>query len=291
MARIIAMSSQVVRGHVGLSAIVPALEGLGHEVTAFPTILLSSHPGHRSVEGVVIPPATLHAMVDAVDANGWLAEADALITGYLPSPEHVEVAATLAMRLAAVRGPDQWLYLCDPVIGDEPKGLYVPQPVAIAIRDRLLPLASHTTPNAFELGWLAGRSVASPADARTAAGVLPTGSVIATSVPGADVQRLANVLVRRPARPEGDLCCSVAKRRGVPHGTGDLIAALLVGRLVTGADDGTALAMAVAGVEAAISASAGADELQLAASRDAWASPPPEAIPLVAVLAPASEAP
>ena len=46
MARILAISSQVVRGHVGLSAIVPALQRLGHEVLPIPTIILSNHPGH-----------------------------------------------------------------------------------------------------------------------------------------------------------------------------------------------------------------------------------------------------
>ena len=38
MARVLVISSQVARGHVGLAAIVPALQGLGHEVIALPTV-------------------------------------------------------------------------------------------------------------------------------------------------------------------------------------------------------------------------------------------------------------
>ena len=45
MARILAISSHVVRGNVGLAATVPALQSLGHEVWALPTVLLASRPG------------------------------------------------------------------------------------------------------------------------------------------------------------------------------------------------------------------------------------------------------
>jgi pyridoxine kinase len=45
MAKVLAISSHVVRGHVGLAATVPALQYLGHEVWALPTVLLSSRPG------------------------------------------------------------------------------------------------------------------------------------------------------------------------------------------------------------------------------------------------------
>ena len=45
MAKVLAISSHVVRGAVGLAATVPALQYLGHEVWALPTVLLSSRPG------------------------------------------------------------------------------------------------------------------------------------------------------------------------------------------------------------------------------------------------------
>ena len=45
MARVLAISSHVVRGTVGLAATVPALQWLGHEVWALPTVLLASRPG------------------------------------------------------------------------------------------------------------------------------------------------------------------------------------------------------------------------------------------------------
>ncbi len=37
----------------------------------------------------------------------------------------------------------------DPVLGDDPKGLYVPEAVAAELREQLVPLADVVTPNAF----------------------------------------------------------------------------------------------------------------------------------------------
>ena len=82
MATILAISSQVARGSIGLSAIVPALQTLGHSVLALPTILLSNHPGYAHVSGQRTDAAVLKRMIDALDANGWLAnEQDICLRG------------------------------------------------------------------------------------------------------------------------------------------------------------------------------------------------------------------
>jgi pyridoxine kinase len=131
MARIMVISSRVAMGHVGLSIIVPALQALGHAVLEIPTILLSNHPGHAHVAGTRIDPQTLTAMVSALAANGWLTGLDAVLTGYLPTPAHVDFAAATVARLRALNGARPVVYLCDPVLGDDPKGLYSSNPRAL----------------------------------------------------------------------------------------------------------------------------------------------------------------
>ena len=84
MPRVLAISSQVARGHVGLGAVVPVLQALGHDVIALPTVLLSNHPGHAHAAGECVGPDQLRRMLDALGANGWLGEIDAVLTGYLP---------------------------------------------------------------------------------------------------------------------------------------------------------------------------------------------------------------
>ncbi len=265
MARILAISSQVARGHVGLSAAVFALQRLGHEVWPLPTVLLSNHPGHAKIAGTRIEPDVLTAMVDALADNGWLAEIDAVLTGYLPSTEHVQVAANTIRRLRA--GGKKLLVLVDPVIGDDPTGLYVDVTAAKEIRDTLLPLAGITTPNRFELAWLSGMSVTDTLSATAAAARLSIADVLATSVPAMDAESLANLLLSQSRSSE----VTVRRLGKVPHGTGDLLAALYLGHYLNGAAPEQALASAVGGVQAAIEASAGAGELQLSAAPHRWA--------------------
>lgn len=257
MARILAISSQVVSGHVGLSAMVPALLRLGHEVLALPTILLSNHPGKLAATGTRVATDHLGSIIDTLDKNGRLEGIDAVLTGYLPSPGHVEVAAK-AIRHCRMANADVTV-LCDPVIGDDPKGLYIDPKAAAAIRDDLLPYASITTPNRFELAWLTGETVIDAETAAKAAHKLKPPIVVATSVPKTN-DRLATLAVTTDHIFE----TSVALRASVPNGTGDLLAALFVSEYLAANDGvGTALQAAVAAVDRVLDASVGCDELNL----------------------------
>ena len=284
MATVLAVSSQVARGHVGLSAIVPTLQRLGHDVVALPTILLSSHPGHARFAGERISPLLLERMLAALgpEPPGTLADGfDAILSGYLPSVEHVAVVERLVAEARRAR-PDMH-YLCDPVTGDDPKGLYVPQDVAEAIRDRLMPLATITTPNLFELGWMTGRDVADLSAAVEAAGRLVPRSVLVTSATMArgSEARLANLLCVKATDGETRdhaYCADVARRAGVPKGTGDMAAALLLAHLLDGRTAPEALGRTTAALDAVVTQSLGAPELRLVASAGAWAAAPAAAV-------------
>jgi len=179
MPTVLAISSQVVFGHVGNSAAAFALRRLGVHVLPVPTIVLTSNPAISPHAIQRIAPDKLDEMLGALAANGWLDRLDAVQTGYLPSAAHVAVAAKWVRRLRA----EGALYVCDPIIGDEPAGLYLPEESARAIADELLPLADVATPNRFELGWFAGAEIADAAGALAAARALPAQCVLATSCP------------------------------------------------------------------------------------------------------------
>ena len=74
-----------------------------------------------------------------LDIADWLIEAGALdncravLTGYLPSPAHVDAAAQIIAKLKAVR--PQMFYCCDPICGDN-GALYLPPEVAAGLADR-----------------------------------------------------------------------------------------------------------------------------------------------------------
>lgn len=256
MARVLAVSSYVASGHVGLAAIVPALHALGHEVIALPTVVLSSHYGYREVGGFDLEPAHMTSLLNGLIANGWLQEMDAVITGYIPTLELADGIARVLDRLGTEH--PEVLYLCDPVIGDDPGGIYVPEDVAAAIRDQLVPLADIVTPNRFELQWLSGVDVSDATSADLAAEAIGADLVAATSIP-AGAGRIANVLSAEDMAGQAIQLL----HRGVPHGTGDLFAALLLGHMLNGMTESEALARASAGVEIMVRASLGLSEMRM----------------------------
>lgn len=255
MTRILAISSQVACGHVGLSAIVPAANMLGSDVVALPTVVLSNHPGHHRVSGTRISPQSLADMIDALDANGWLAGIDTLLTGYLPSAEHVAVAASAILR--ARSASPHVSVICDPVLGDEAEGVYIEPAAAEAVRDQLLPIAGIILPNRFELAWLSGHNVTSPETAVTAARSLPCSATLVTSIP-VDATRIANILI---SGKDPRICC-MPLRDNVPKGTGDFMSGCYA------ADPD--LGRTTARVASLIDASIGREHLAIVEARDIW---------------------
>ncbi|NJM30961.1 MAG: pyridoxal kinase [Rhizobiales bacterium] len=254
MARILAVSSQVVYGPVGLTAAVPALQAMGHEVLALPTVQLSNHPGLGKPVGHATPASEMSAMLEALERIDALQALDAVMTGYFANADQAEVMAKWIAKLCRI---DPAIYvLVDPVIGDD-DALYVSEALAISIRDRLVPLATCITPNAFELGWLTKRVVKDSESAIAAARSLAAPEVLATSVP--DGAMLANIIVASSSSHR----VTSPKLMDVPHGTGDLLAGLYLAHRF-GSTPEDALNRAVPILSRTITASLGGDTLAIA---------------------------
>src|SRR5262245_31715131 len=178
MATVLAISSQVARGHVGLAATVPALQWLGHEAWALPTVLLASRPGLGRLARREVPASDLAAALSALEDDGCWAALDAVFAGYFASPQAVTVAARAIARIR--QATPRTVVLVDPILGDDGR-LYIAEDTAEAIRRELLPLATIATPNLFELQWLTGGPVGDPADVASAARRLGPATVVVTS--------------------------------------------------------------------------------------------------------------
>jgi pyridoxine kinase len=257
MANVLAISSHVARGHVGLAATVPALQWLGHEVWALPTVLLASRPGLGHLVRRETPAADLAAMLAALESDGCWPALDAVLTGYFPSPQSVTAAAEAIRRIRQARPSIP--VLVDPILGDDGR-LYVAGETAEAIRRELIPLATIATPNRFELAWLTGGPAGHPDDLAEAARRLGPETVVVTSAkeaPGA----VSTLLVTEAAVAER----LSPRRPGIPNGVGDLLAGLLLGRLLAGSRPTAALDAALADLDRVLAASAGRPVLDLAA--------------------------
>jgi pyridoxine kinase len=261
MARVLAISSHVVRGHVGLDATVPALQWLGHEVWALPTVIVASRPGLGRMVRHDLPASELADMLAALEADSCWPSLDAVLTGYFVSPDAVVVAARAIRRIQAAN--PRVRVLVDPVLGDAGR-LYVSPEVADAIRRELIPLAAVATPNLFELQRLTGVAMPNISTVTQAAERLGPGTVVVTSAAETDAV-VTTLLVTEHCRLERQ----APKRAGIPNGAGDLFAGLLLGHLLNGCGDATALDAGLADLDRVLAASAGRDVLQLSALHSA----------------------
>ncbi len=266
MKTVLSISSQVVRGHVGNSAAVFALQMQGYDVWPVPTIILSNHPGHGATAGERIRPERMADMISALEDHGWLEEVDAVLTGYIADAAQVPVIVDTITKLRA-RKPET-LYCCDPVLGDHGKGLYVPLEVAEAIRHGLVPLADVVTPNLFELGYITNTESEFPdlKAVTTKARSLNADHVLVTSAQETAAGDIQNLFVT----PGGAFVAHVRRLAGVPNGTGDLMAALMLACRLEDLADRTAIDTCTGAVGAVIGLSmdAGTNELELVASRN-----------------------
>ena len=155
------------------------------------------------------------------------------------------------------------------MLGNAARGLFTAEPVARAIRDRLLPHADIATPNAFELAWLSGRPVTDAATARDAADALGPSRVVCTSLP---MKNSLGVLARDD---QGAWLVETPRLDVAANGAGDTFTAILLARLLHGDALETATEHATASVFAVLESTRAADaaELRLIEAQSEIASP------------------
>jgi len=262
---VLSIQSEVIYGHVGNAAARFALQRLGHEVWAVPTVLLTSHAAHPGFAGEATSPALLQKLMDGLEAQGRFAECHGLVSGYLGSPEQAKIVAD-AVRRAKAANP-KLLYCLDPAFGDDGR-VYARPGVAEAMQEILLPLADIVTPNAFELSVLAGMPIDGVAAAARAVERLGRPLVVAKSVPlgsrlgaltliAGNIWMAATEIVAHP-----------------PRGVGDLFAALFFGHYLSGRLTAEALDLATRSVYYVLAKSDGAPEMNLIAEQAALVAPP-----------------
>lgn len=250
------LSSYVAQGAIGLGATRAAFPPDRFDVIAVPTVILSNQPGLPACAGAPLPSKTLRAIVAALDANGWLARLDAVFIGYMPTRTHVTVAERLISKVKTANASTR--VIVDPILGDDPEGLYIPDDAAQAVRDQLVSKADIVTPNRFELAWLTGSEITDAASAAEAARSLSAPLVVATSIPALD-NRICNVLVSgKQSSIE-----TVLRSDTAPHGTGDYFAGALTAALLTGESPEQALKHATQATAGLLHKSLGMDHLRL----------------------------
>lgn len=275
---ILSIQSWVAYGHVGNASATFPLQRLGAEVWAVNTVQFSNHTGYGAWTGQVYTGDQVREVVDGIEARGVLGRCDAVLSGYMGDAGIGEAVLDALNRVQAANPAA--LYCCDPVIGDEGRGVFVRPGIPEFMRDRAIARADLATPNLFELEYLTGLPARTLEQAKAAVVALqgrmrPGGprSVLVTSLvtdttPADSIDMLAGEagafhLLRTPR-----LTVSV-------NGAGDAVAALyLFHRLSTGGAE-SALAAAGASVFGLLrrTAEAGSREILTVAAQEEFVRP------------------
>lgn len=150
---ILSVQSSVASGYVGGNVANFIIQLHGFDPISLPTVMLSSHTGHKEVYGEAISPELFGLLVKGITAIGVLSDTEYLISGYFGSQKLIEITASLIDSLK--KQSQDYCYIYDPVFGDKRVGgLYIPKEVADYSIQHLLSLSDILTPNHFELEYL-----------------------------------------------------------------------------------------------------------------------------------------
>uniref|UniRef100_UPI003BA88B92 pyridoxal kinase PdxY n=1 Tax=Roseococcus sp. TaxID=2109646 RepID=UPI003BA88B92 len=163
---ILSIQSWVAYGHVGNASAMFPLQRLGAEVWAVNTVQFSNHTGYGAWRGQVFGAQLVRDCVQGIAERGALPRCDAVLTGYMGDAEIGEAIVEAVAQVKAANPAALWC--CDPVLGDDDRGMYVRPGIPDFFRDRALPLADIATPNRFELEWLTGRRITTLEEAKAA---------------------------------------------------------------------------------------------------------------------------
>lgn len=279
MKQILSIQSHVAYGYVGNRVATFVLQRLGHDVMTINTVQFSNHTGYGQWQGDVFTQAHVESVLQGLHERGVMSGLDAMLTGYIGSADLGQVVLSEVNHCR--RHNPNFLYCCDPVLGDVGRDLFVPEPVAAFFRDAAVQSADVMTPNLFELAYLTKRplsSIQTEADLRKA--------IVALQAKGPRIVLVTSVMLE--STPED--CIDVVFAEGEkmhrirtpklsveipPNGAGDAVSALLLGHYLLSEDWLDAFEQTVAGVFAILQATAdaGTRELQLIAAQEDFVAP------------------
>jgi pyridoxine kinase len=274
---VLSIQSNVSFGHVGNAAAAFPLQRLGFEVWRINTVQFSNHTGYGGWRGRVFSPEHVAELVEGLAERGVLGTCDAVLSGYVGDAALGEVVLDAVAKVKAAN--PEALYLCDPVIGDTGRGIYVDPGVPAFMKAQALRRADVLTPNLFELEILGDTRVRDHSEAiATARRLIRSGpeTVLVTSLRLPDTDPDSIEMLAITAEGAWLVATPFFTLDPAPNGAGDTVAALFLAYLLKRLTPPEALAQVAGAIYAVMGATAeaGSRELQLIAAQARMASPP-----------------
>ncbi|MBN3857595.1 MULTISPECIES: pyridoxal kinase PdxY [unclassified Paraburkholderia] len=281
MKNVLSIQSHVVFGHAGNSAAVFPMRRLGVNVWPLNTVQFSNHTQYGHWTGSAIDAGQMVELVEGIGAIGMLPRCDAVLSGYLGTPEQAQGVIDVVRAVKAAN--PQARYFCDPVMGTlnaqaGDNGCRVEPGIQEFLVTHMPEVADAMMPNHSELQRLVGRELETAEEAVDACREL-----IAR---GPKLVLVKHLLDRNsPADTFNMLVVSereawLAQRPLYPFarqpvGVGDITSAIFVARLMLGDTLRRAFEHTLAAVNAVVRTTydAGRYELEIVAAQDHIARP------------------
>ena len=232
---ILSIQSKVVYGYVGNNIADFAIQLQGFDVISFPTVYLAAHTGHKPIYGSAIDPTLFADFIKGINNLDVIKDVPCGITGYIGSMPILKMVSEYMGKIKQTY-PD-FVYVCDPVMGDVDTGLYVSKEVSDHIEFTLLPECDVMTPNFFEFEYLAKTKISTQEDiqkAVTKSKLLQEKAIVITSCMLEDTpSHLLETIIVQDGKIERICTEKIAIET---TGTGDFFASLLTTQLAKGVD-------------------------------------------------------
>lgn len=226
--RILSIQSSVVSGYVGNRSATFPLQLLGNDVSCINTVQFSTHTGYPIIRGQKLNESDIMTLFEGLEDNG-ITKFDGLLTGYVPGIEGIKAIERITSKLFTQESKPLWVL--DPVMGDEERGLYVSPDVPALYRDLLASgHAKIITPNQFELQVLAEVEITDLESIQRACQKLHrigVNNIVVTTF--RDPQDPQSIKIIGSSTNEASMFSVSVPYHSRPYqGTGDLFAALLL---------------------------------------------------------------
>jgi pyridoxine kinase len=156
MKSVLSIQSHVVFGHAGNSAAEFPMRRLGVNVWPLNTVQFSNHTQYGHWAGSAIDAKQMQELVEGIGAIGMLPRCDAVLSGYLGTPEQAQAVIEIVRAVKAVNPHAR--YFCDPVMGTA-TGCRVEPGIQEFLVKSMPEVSDAIMPNHSELQRLVGRMI------------------------------------------------------------------------------------------------------------------------------------
>ncbi len=273
---ILSIQSHVVYGHAGNSSAVFPMQRMGFEVAPIHTVQFSNHTGYGDWKGQIFDSNLIADCMAGLKERNVLKDMQAMISGYLGSPETAAVIAKAAQEVK--KENSKAIYCADPVMGDFGRGIYVHKDIPNVIKSEILPKADILTPNHFEAETLTAIEITDEGSAVKAMEKLQNMGVKTVALTSFTPHKNKDNIIRAIIKNQDEAWLFEAPKIKLPKepvGTGDCFAALLLAHSLKGCSINEALELTATGLWDILNLTEKAQtwEIQTIAAQNAFVRP------------------